>query len=179
MLPQQITFQHPPSSANSFPHTLFRTLCRRRKTQPLCNQANPNSLSKTPGVGYAPHDAPTSFALVSEPPCVSALSLPSICMSNVFKNLQNPFPATPLLAHLYKTPGVAEGTHPNFPGDQLSTVDWPYSEGPSGRKYCVPFTGSCRRRSSCCKSSLRSTKSISEVLITSRSEAAYRKKKCS
>src|SRR5260370_39483401 len=39
----------------------------------------------------------------------------------------------------------------------------PYSEGPSGRKYCVPLTGSCRRRSNCCKSALRSTKSISEV----------------
>ncbi len=48
----------------------------------------------------------------------------------------------------------------------------PYSEGPSGRKYCVPLTGSCRRRSNCCRSALRSTKSISEVLITRRSEAA-------
>ena len=46
-----------------------------------------------------------------------------------------------------------------------------HSEAPSGRKYCVPFTGSCSRRRSCCKSSLRSTKSISEVLITRRSEA--------
>ena len=54
-----------------------------------------------------------------------------------------------------------------------------YSEAPSGRKYCVPLTGSWRRRRSCCKSSLRSTKSISEVLITRRSEAEYRKKKCS
>jgi hypothetical protein len=47
-----------------------------------------------------------------------------------------------------------------------------YSEGPRGRKYWVPFTGSCRRRRSCCRSALRSTKSISEVLITRRSEAA-------
>ena len=47
-----------------------------------------------------------------------------------------------------------------------------HSEGPNGRKYCVPFTGSCRRRRSCCRSALRSTKSISEVLITRRSEAA-------
>ncbi len=48
----------------------------------------------------------------------------------------------------------------------------PYSEGPSGRKYWVPFTGSCRRRSNCCRSALRSTKSMSEVLMTRRSEAA-------
>src|SRR5215470_5239556 len=47
-----------------------------------------------------------------------------------------------------------------------------HSEAPSGRKYCVPLTGSWRRRRSCCKSSLRSTKSISEVLMTRRSEAA-------
>jgi hypothetical protein len=60
MSPQQITFQHPPGRANSFPHTLFRTLCRCRKTQLLCNQANPHSFSKTPGVwvslrSRAPH----------------------------------------------------------------------------------------------------------------------------
>jgi hypothetical protein len=48
--------------------------------------------------------------------------------------------------------------------------DQTYSEAPSGRKYCVPLTGSPRRRRSCWRSALRSTKSISEVLITSRSE---------
>jgi len=73
----------------------------------------------------------------------------------------------------YEKPGGGASTH-----DQDHDYSC-YSEGPSGRKYCVPFTGSCRRRNSCCKSSLRSTKSISDVLITSRSEAAYRKKKCS
>ena len=46
-----------------------------------------------------------------------------------------------------------------------------HSEAPRGRKYCVPLTGSWSRRKSCCKSSLRSTKSISDVLITRRSEA--------
>jgi hypothetical protein len=46
-----------------------------------------------------------------------------------------------------------------------------YSDAPRGRKYCVPFTGSCRRRRSCCRSALRSTKSISEVLMTRRSDA--------
>ena len=47
-----------------------------------------------------------------------------------------------------------------------------YSDAPSGRKYCVPLTGSWSRRSSCCRSELRSTKSMSEVLMTSRSDAA-------
>ncbi len=46
-----------------------------------------------------------------------------------------------------------------------------YSAAPNGRKYCVPLTGSCKRRRSCWRSALRSTKSISEVLITSRSDA--------
>ena len=45
-----------------------------------------------------------------------------------------------------------------------------YSAAPNGRKYCVPLTGSCRRRRSCWRSALRSTKSISEVLMTSRSD---------
>ena len=47
-----------------------------------------------------------------------------------------------------------------------------YSEAPKGRKYWVPLTGSWRRRRSCWRSSLRSTKSMSEVLMTRRSEAA-------
>jgi hypothetical protein len=47
-----------------------------------------------------------------------------------------------------------------------------YSVGVRGRKYWVPLTGSWRRRRSCCRSSLRATKSISEVSMTSRSEAS-------
>src|SRR5260370_31449001 len=42
---------------------------------------------------------------------------------------------------------------------------------PSGRKYCVPLIGSVTLRNSSCKSSLRSTKSISDVLTISRSGA--------
>src|SRR6266446_2238658 len=57
-----------------------------------------------------------------------------------------------------------------------ATVRGRYTEGPRGRKYWVPLTGSWRRRRSCWRSALRSTKSISEVLITRRSEAAERKK---
>jgi hypothetical protein len=41
---------------------------------------------------------------------------------------------------------------------------------PSGRKYCVPLIGSVTLRRSSCRSSLRSTKSISEVLTISRSD---------
>ncbi len=41
---------------------------------------------------------------------------------------------------------------------------------PSGKKYCVPLIGSVTLRSSSCKSSLRSTKSMSEVFTISRSE---------
>jgi|SRR5271165_4987527 len=44
------------------------------------------------------------------------------------------------------------------------------SSAPSGRKYCVPRIGSLTRRSRACRSSLRSTKSISEVLTISKSD---------
>src|SRR5712671_3266999 len=47
-----------------------------------------------------------------------------------------------------------------------------YSEAPRGRKYWVPLTGSWRRLRRSWRSSLRSTKSMSEVLMTRRSEAA-------
>ncbi len=47
-----------------------------------------------------------------------------------------------------------------------------YSEALRGRKYWVPLTGSWRRRRRSWRSSLRSTKSMSEVLMTRRSEAA-------
>ena len=43
--------KYPPTRANSFPRTLFRTLCRRQKRQLLWNQSNPHSFCKTPGVG--------------------------------------------------------------------------------------------------------------------------------
>jgi len=41
---------------------------------------------------------------------------------------------------------------------------------PSGKKYCVPLIGSLTFRRSSCRSSLRSTKSISEVFTISRSD---------
>src|SRR5258706_6893469 len=41
---------------------------------------------------------------------------------------------------------------------------------PSGKKYCVPLMGSVTFRNSSCKSSLRSTKSMSDVLTISRSD---------
>src|SRR5580704_9941797 len=57
--------------------------------------------------------------------------------------------------------------------EKLVTGDYAFaacSSEPSGRKYCVPRIGSLTRRSSACKSSLRSTKSISEVFTISRSD---------
>ena len=45
------------TAANSsifFTSFRLRPLCRRQKTQPLCNQANSASSCKTPGVGYPP-----------------------------------------------------------------------------------------------------------------------------
>ena len=44
------------------------------------------------------------------------------------------------------------------------------SSAPKGKKYCVPLMGAETFRSNCCRSSLRSTKSISEVFTISRSD---------
>ncbi|SRR6266852_4288338 len=44
-----------PDRPISFITNLLRTLCRHQKSQLLCNQANPNSFCKTPGVGVPQH----------------------------------------------------------------------------------------------------------------------------
>src|SRR6266571_6721329 len=46
---------HCPLSPIPFLFTFLRTLLRSRKTQLFCFQAIPNSLPKTPGVGYTYH----------------------------------------------------------------------------------------------------------------------------
>jgi hypothetical protein len=44
----------PKLDPNSRPFNLLQPLCRREKSQPLWNQANPASFPKTPGVGWVP-----------------------------------------------------------------------------------------------------------------------------
>ena len=65
-----------------FAFTLFQTLCRCEKHQPVWNQANPNSFAKTLGVGCPSAAAP----LRSRP----------VCSPFVFMVLQIAFPATHL-----------------------------------------------------------------------------------
>ena len=48
---------HPPHR-KSFPLILLRTLLHSQKSQLLCNQGNPNSFDKTPGVGGTPQIRP-------------------------------------------------------------------------------------------------------------------------
>ena len=52
--PQPPIVVRPSAPLNSRPLILLQTLCRREKSQLLCNQANPNSLDKTPwgGIPY-------------------------------------------------------------------------------------------------------------------------------
>ena len=75
---------NPPRSslrdANSFTPILLQTLCRSRKRQVLCNQANPNSLRKTPGMGVSA--APTVDSAVP-----SAIDFQVLCSHDV----TNPF----------------------------------------------------------------------------------------
>ncbi len=49
--PQPPVVARPSAPLNSRPLILLRTLCRREKSQLLCNHSNPNSFAKIPGVG--------------------------------------------------------------------------------------------------------------------------------
>jgi len=167
------------SSLNPRLFILLQTVCRRQRSQPLWNQANPNSFDKIPGVGvsqslraelrfrrpsstnpFASYHIPVNPAVSGNYAlfCATARRYPS-CNQEV--------------AHSFCRHG---GVPPEESILSVRSVAlWQilsYSEGPSGRKYWVPLTGSWRRRRSCCRSALRSTKSISEVLMTRRSEAA-------
>ena len=47
---------------NPRPLILLRTLCRSPRAQPLCNQANPHSFVKTPGVGCTSQKLPNRIS---------------------------------------------------------------------------------------------------------------------
>jgi hypothetical protein len=91
---------------------------------------------------------------------------------NRFPRVRDPWRGTPVFSQPSALPGDVGALRQEHTRPELRAFIRGYSEGPKGRKYWVPFTGSCRRRRSCCRSALRSTKSISEVLITRRSDAA-------
>jgi hypothetical protein len=94
----------PPKSRNSFTLMLLRTLGRSQKSQVLCNQANPDSLCKTPGVG---HPRPFRETLGRRMPRRSpSRGTRHISAPFVFITLQIPWRATRLYSHSYKTPGV-------------------------------------------------------------------------
>src|ERR1700676_1652952 len=72
-----------------FVFILLRTLCPRQKSQPLCNQANPASFQKTPGVwGPLPsldlHESQVTIHKSRPSSCAEAQKCPSI----------SPLPAT-------------------------------------------------------------------------------------
>ena len=95
---QASSLPYPASSANSRWLILLRTLCRRQKPQPLSNQANPNSLVKTRGVGVSPQSSAlvnartfkraNSFVCIDLPPLCALFSLFSAFVSFVFNRLQ-------------------------------------------------------------------------------------------
>jgi len=62
--------------------TLLQTLCRHEKSQLLCNQANPHSLRKTPGVGYRLR------------PCLRSSPTSVFSVPSVVNPVLTPFPAT-------------------------------------------------------------------------------------
>ena len=94
---------------NSRRPTLLQTLCRREKTQLLCNQANPHSFVKTPGAGYTPKSRRCGISnlrtLCSRPSCnlVNTTVLSSPLFSWSYELL---FPQLLLFHNYLRCPGV-------------------------------------------------------------------------
>ena len=95
MLARQIILPHPPNSANSFTPTLLQPLGSPFAISVVCFQQLAASFDKTPGWGGTYATCPQGFDAAAY----------RFSSTFVFTNLQTPFSATPLLAHLYKTPG--------------------------------------------------------------------------
>jgi hypothetical protein len=96
MLARQIIPPAPPNKANPFAHILLRTLGRHDKSQLLCNQSNPDSFCKTPGVGVPAQLARRFFV-----PSLIDLHLPLFSWS-----YRIAFPARPLLSQTSALPPV-------------------------------------------------------------------------
>jgi hypothetical protein len=99
---QASSLPYPASSPNPRWLILLRTLCRRQKPQPLSNQANPNSLCKTRGVGgvrrLRASVPPWQIQRFSSPLCFHTLTNPFFRNPFLFTSMQNPRGVTlPLL----------------------------------------------------------------------------------
>src|SRR6266853_327356 len=112
MLVRQISLRDHRNPPNSFIPILLQTLCRRQKTQPLYNQAIPNSFTKTPGVG-APllecRGLAAAFAAASTPSNSKwSTHSPPAALHFIFQQLTNPSPNTidffPLCFHSLTKP---------------------------------------------------------------------------
>src|SRR6185437_4510428 len=145
-------------------------------SQPLCYQSHPHAFRHTWGCASVftsdfELSALNRSSRKSPHPCHSApLSLPLFSYSYaLFCHAQNT--NSRILNHLRTLstnhPGWRAAALGSFEPQRATFVER-YSEGASGRKYCVPLTGSWRRLRRSWRSSLRSTKSMSEVLMTSR-----------
>jgi hypothetical protein len=79
-----------PRGSCSFVFMLLQTLCPRQKSQPLCNQANPASFQKTPGVW----GGPLPSLDLHESQVTSHKSRPSSCAETQKCRSASPLPAT-------------------------------------------------------------------------------------
>src|SRR6266852_3121833 len=87
-----------PDRPISFITNLLRTLCRHQKSQLLCNQANPNSFCKTPGVGV-----PSGFS-----PCLRRAGGPvplTTFRMNTYKSVSKQRTLTPFRMNTCEKPG--------------------------------------------------------------------------
>src|SRR5712692_7279417 len=86
--------QHSSNRANSFPHTLFRTLCRRQKVNSFGIKQIQTLSTKHPGWGIPTESTKRTDGVSPKIHCASVRPL-SIFMLLVFMALQTPFRSTP------------------------------------------------------------------------------------
>jgi hypothetical protein len=114
---------------------LLRTLWSRQKTQLLCNQSNPHSFYKTPGVWGTSATSPRTPRLLPRA-SKGALALLVDFLTLRFHNLTNPFSSNPFPFTSIQNPrGVGGCEPPLSPGDRNQKL----GQTPNSTKICFPF----------------------------------------
>jgi hypothetical protein len=102
------SYPGPDSTPNPLRLTLLQTLCHCEEIQLLCNQANPHSFSRTPGVGHTLKSHSRRInnirTLCSQPSC-NLVNATLLCSPFVFITLRIAFFATHLFSQSSELPG--------------------------------------------------------------------------
>jgi hypothetical protein len=170
-----------PSSSPGFPPSVGLSVSASSSFSSLCNSGSSDPRLSPIRRPPCQHDNPSSKSSPALPLVTSHQSQVTISfrIRTCEKSPSNPFRIRTSKTQ-YLKPFRMNTSKKTGEGVSLlvrTALRWPtsvgsYSEALRGRKYWVPLTGSWRRRRRSWRSSLRSTKSMSEVLMTRRSEAA-------